>query len=378
MRDSLFDIAIVGGGCSGFQMLQQLSLQPDWASKRVAFISDEKPLQRSWCFWSKETLPLQHLVQKSWSKISFRGQNFTVTEDVTPYQYHYISGETFFDFFQKDFIQQQPNVTPIKATVQGINKNNTGFYVEAATEKWKAEHVFSSINPPQYKAHFQLWQHFKGWFVKTTEPIFDETTVLMMDFSVPQDDDVRFVYILPFSPYEALVEMTVFSPKVYDDTIYDAALKSYFETNYPSVSYSIEATEKGQIPMTDAPFSRFGVEGETLIGTAAGMVKASTGYAFKRIGKDSKQIAEDLAQKKPISWTATKGRFRYYDRLLLGIITEEPLNGSVIFSRLFQKMPMQAIFRFLDEETSFWEELKLFSKLPFRPFLKQVAKQFLR
>ncbi len=378
MEDPFYDIAIVGGGCSGFQMLQQLSLQPDWASQKVAFISDERPMQRSWCFWSKEQHQLQHLVQRSWSKILFRGTDFSLVEDVAPYQYHYIPGDAFFDFFKRDFMLRQPNVTQIKASIQSIHKNNTGFYVEAATEKWKAKHVFSSINPKPSQARFDLQQHFKGWFVKTAEPVFDETTVVLMDFSIPQDDDVRFVYVLPFSPCEALVEMTVFSPKIYEDAVYDDALQAYFERNYPAVSYTIEATERGQIPMTDALFARFGKAGETLIGTAAGMVKASTGYAFLRIGKDSKQMAEDLAQKKPLSWSASKGRFRFYDRLLLGIIGEEPLKGSVIFSRLFQKMPMQAVFRFLDEETNFWEELKLFSKLPFAPFLKQVAKQFLR
>jgi hypothetical protein len=36
---------------------------------------------------------------------------------------------------------------------------------------------------------------------------------------------------------------------------------------------------------------------------------------------------------------------------------------------------MTTIFRFLDEETHLFEEILLFSKLPFAPFLKQVFKQ---
>jgi hypothetical protein len=31
--------------------------------------------------------------------------------------------------------------------------------------------------------------------------------------------------------------------------------------------------------------------------------------------------------------------------------------------------------RFLDEETSLWEEIRIFSKLPCMPFLKQIYRQ---
>ena len=379
MKNTLVDIAIVGGGCSGFQLLHQLSLQPDWRDKTVALICDASPKQRSWCFWSDALHPMQHLVKKSWSNISFRSEGFAKTENILPYQYHYIPGEAFFDYFQKDFIPKQVNIVPVQARVHAIQKNNTGFYLHAENEKWKAEHVFSSIMSSNVNdARFHLWQHFKGWFIKSTEPIFDDTTVVLMDFSIPQSDDVRFVYVLPFSPTEALVEMTVFSPEVYSDRIYESVLESYIKENYPSMDYTIETTEKGQIPMTDARFSRFGTEGETLIGTSAGMVKASTGYAFKRIGQDSKRLAQDFTLKKPLSWLVTKGRFRFYDRLLLGIIAEEPLKGSIIFAQLFKKTPMKTIFRFLDEESNLWEEIKLFMTLPFSPFLKQIVKQWLK
>ena len=197
-----------------------------------------------------------------------------------------------------------------------------------------------------------------------------------MDFSMPQHDDTRFIYVLPFSDSEALIEMTVFSPDTYPDATYEDALRTYMNAHHENIKFTIENTEKGAIPMTDALFSRLGNAGEVLLGTAAGMVKPSTGYAFKRITRDSRQLSEDLnAHRKP-RWATSKGRFRFYDRLLLGILTDEPLKGSVIFEQLFKKMPMTTIFRFLDEETNLWEEIKLFSKLPFAPFLKQIYRQW--
>jgi lycopene beta-cyclase len=382
MDKSTFDMAVLGGGCSGFQLLHQMSLQSEWAKKNVALFSDGAPQQRSWCFWSKDVHPLHHLIQKSWNKLTFKGKDFSKTEDISPFQYHYISGDAFFDYFEKDFLVKNKNITPVNHTVTSVQRKGKGFQIQNNVAHWEAEMVFSSLPPKLDKAAsinassvFSLKQHFKGWFVETEQPTFDDSTVMLMDFSIPQHSDTRFVYVLPFSKNHALVEMTVFSPCIYDDAVYDAVLHDYMNQHFPNSHFRIENTEKGAIPMTNAPFSRLGNEGEILLGTAAGMVKATTGYAFKRIGRDSAQLAADLKTKNGLRWSATKGRFRFYDRLLLGILTEEPLLGSVIFETLFRRVDMTTILRFLDEETSLWEEIKIFSKLPFAPFLKQVYRQ---
>lgn len=378
MENEVFDIAVLGAGCASFQLLHQMSLQPDWQKKTVALLSDNANLQRSWCFWSKEVHPLQHLVKKSWSKINFTGNGFSKTENIAPYKYHYIPGEDFFNYFKKIFLPQNKNIIQLTGIVENVSKNKKYFFIESNHLKFQSENVFSSLPPLAEfdKAKIKLKQHFKGWFIKTENSAFDDNTMTMMDFSIPQINDTRFVYILPFSSREALIEMTVFSPDIYDDVIYENALNVYMTKHFTRVKFTILNTEKGAIPMTDALFSRLGTSGEVLIGTAAGMVKATTGYAFKRIGRDCKQLAEDMAHKKPLRWTATQGRFRFYDRLLLGIIADEPIKGSVIFEALFKKLPMINIFRFLDEETYLWEELYLFTKLPFAPFLKQVYKQW--
>ena len=380
MEKSSFDMAILGAGCSSFQMLYQLSLQPHWSLKNVALFTDNAPQQRSWCFWSTDKHPLQHLVTKSWRNITFKGSDFSKTENVEPYQYQYIPGEGFFNYFQQEFLPNNKNITVLNNSVTSLKKNNAGYSIQSNNKQWLSESVFSSLTPSTDNIHGKFWlkQHFKGWFIKAEQPIFDDTTVTLMDFSIPQKNDTRFVYILPFSSHEALMEMTVFSPLMYPDFVYEDVLNAYMSQHFLGVSFTIEGTEKGQIPMTDALFSRFGTEGEVLIGTAAGMVKATTGYAFKRISRDSEQLAEDLINHKKLRWSATKGRFRFYDRLLLGIIAEEPLRASLIFETLFKKVPITTIFRFLDEETHLWEELHLFSQLPFVPFFRQIYRQWMR
>ena len=375
--NSAFHIAILGAGCAGLQLLHQLSLQANWANTRVALVHDDMPAQRSWCFWGIDTPPLRHLVKKSWQILQFKGQGFSKTESIAPYAYHYIAGEDFFQYFHHDFLPRQTNISLIHAKVNAVIKAESGFTVQCPDQDWHAAQVYSSIfSKPEIPGRFWLKQHFKGWFVRADKPVFDDACVTLMDFSIAQDQDTRFVYILPFSATEALIEMTVFSAAVYADEIYEQVLSDYFKLHFPGNNFTVEHTEKGAIPMTDTLFSRHGLAGEVLLGTAAGMVKASTGYAFKRISDDVALLAEDVAHGRSLRWGGTKGRFRFYDRLLLGILQETPLLGRPVFEALFKRIDIKTILRFLDEDTNWREELRIFSQLPFAPFVKQIFRQW--
>jgi lycopene beta-cyclase len=378
MENQSFDITFLGAGCASYQLMHQLASQSNWLNQEIALFTDGALHHRSWCFWSAEKHPLQHLVKKSWSKVAFVGRDFTKIENIAPYQYHYIAGADFFNFFKTSFLPQNPHVKVVETLISSVKKRGNEFSIHNGTKKWASKTVFNSLPPTSDKIETPnaLKQHFKGWFIRTEMPVFDETTMTLMDFSIPQEDGVRFVYTLPFSKTEALIEMTAFSKNIYPEAIYDAILETYMNEHFKGVTFSVENIEKGSIPMTDALFSRVGSAGETLVGTAAGMVKATTGYAFKRIGKDSTQIAEDFEQKRTLRWANTKGRFRFYDRLLLGILSEKPSLGRTIFEALFKKTPMKTVLRFLDEETSILEEIKIFSTLPIFPFIRQIFKTY--
>ncbi len=385
MTELVYDCAIVGGGCAGFQLLYQLAQQPGWSSQRVLLLVDELPLQRSWCFWSRDPEPpLHHLIQKSWASVRVCGNGFSRTESIFPYQYHYLSGDSFFWFFNEQFLPKHPNVTRVVASIDSITRPVGDFILTGAGQTWRARQVFSSRLPPiSAETTVQLWQHFSGWFVKAGRPVFNEQTATLMDFTIPQHGAVQFGYILPFSATDALIEITAFSPTIYAHQQYVDLLVDYINTHFPGLAFSIEATEQGQIPMTDFSFARYGSAGETLIGTAAGMVKATTGYAFRRIGLDSIQLARSgaatpLLKGQEVDWPATRGRFQFYDRLLLGILANQPAVGINVFSSLFRHGSFPAILRFLDEESNLYTEIKLISRLPYLPFLKQLIRQWLR
>lgn len=217
-----------------------------------------------------------------------------------------------------------------------------------------------------------LQQQFYGWEIYTDQPVFNHTAAILMDFSITQTNGVNFAYVLPYSEHQALIEITGFCEEEYSIDFFEAVLKQYIQKNW-NCSYKIIKTERASIPMTNYVFNRFTKQGAIAIGTAAGMVKPTTGYAFNRIFRDSILLANHFFNKEiPAEFAHT--RFKFYDRLLLKIIKQQPAKALHILMQLFRKVPYLQILRFLDEDSSLFQEALLFAKLPKKDFLKQVFK----
>jgi lycopene beta-cyclase len=136
------------------------------------------------------------------------------------------------------------------------------------------------------------------------------------------------------------------------------------QENYAGHTYQIVGEERGTIPMAQIQGSK--EIGQIFsIGTAAGRVKPSTGYAFTRMHRDAKNI---IKQTRP----NTHSRYTFYDSILLHMIQKENKVIPEVMDRLFSKMRYVDILRFLDEKTTLWEELKLFSQLQIPLFLKHL------
>jgi hypothetical protein len=180
----------------------------------------------------------------------------------------------------------------------------------------------------------------------------DSSAATLMDFSQAQTnrDYSMFHYILPFSERKALIETTVFSTKPYDEQAYEAHWNQYMADNFTGKNYQVIDIERGTIPMTVMPSTNN--LGKILkIGTAAGQVKASTGYAFTRMQRDAKQKVNQLP-------SLIKARHLFYDSILLNMIESENKAIPLVMDRLFGRINFAKILRFLDEKTSIWDEIR--------------------
>ena len=89
--------------------------------------------------------------------------------------------------------------------------------------------VLFSNDYKQQSEYPLIQQHFVGFFIKTKEKVFDDSAATFMDFTVSQNGNTRFMYVLPYTKNEALFEYTLFSKDLlsYDDYVIE--IENFFK-----------------------------------------------------------------------------------------------------------------------------------------------------
>lgn len=343
-----------------------------FSDKKILLIDKDlkQANDRTWCFWQKEAGLFESIVCKQWNRLWFYGENFSDQLSIEPYQYKMIRGIDFYEYCF-NIIRQQKNFEILFEKVDEVfSENETGVIIDG--QKIYADYVFNSIlfeMPKLHKNDYWMLQHFKGWVVETEESFFDENRATLMDFRIGQNNGTAFCYELPFNSKQALIEYTLFSPQLLQQEQYDEGLRSYIADELKISSYTILEKEFGVIPMTNFKFPS-GQNNIINIGTAGGQTKGSSGYTFSFIQKHSRAIVDALLRTgKPFIEQPSK-RFNFYDSVLLKVLSDGSVPGKKVFTALFKNNPVQSVLKFLDNETSISEELKIISSLPTLPFLK--------
>jgi lycopene beta-cyclase len=372
-----YDYIITGAGCAGLSLLMHMIESGKLNEKKILLVDKEKKNKndRTWCFWEKKKGLFENVVYKEWPQIWFHSKKMSKLFDIAPYTYKMIRGIDFYDYcFDK--IKVQKNIDIAYGNVEEIKSADETF-IKLNGQKITAHYIFNSILFEKLqlkKNEYYLLQHFKGQVIETAKPVFNTNAATFMDFRVHQQYGTSFVYVMPFSETKALVEYTLFTKNLLQPKQYDEELKIYVNKFLQTDNYIITDEEFGTIPMTN---HKFPVHTNNIIhiGTAGGQTKASSGYTFRFIQKHAAAITDGLIKKNNPFINASSKRFGFYDSVLLNILHNDKLPGDEIFTDMFKKNKPQQVLRFLDNETSLAEELKIFSTLPTLPFLKSAIKQ---
>ena len=376
MTSNIYDYAIIGAGGAGLHLALAM-LDDSWFEDKKIIILDKdnkKVNDKTWSFWEKGSGKWDNIVKKSWSKGQFNTKEKSISLSLAPYLYKTLPAIHFYDFARQkilathhiDWVQEEVSTIHLDKTIHIIGKKAQYF----------AKQVFDSRIDKAFEVektnYATIQQHFKGWLIETTAPVFDTTTFVMMDFQLKWQNSASFTYVLPFSPTKALVEFTLFTPELigYDD--YDMVLKEYIQEILKIEQYQIAKIEYGVIPMTDYPFQKANRAGMMKIGTAGAHVKPSSGYAFKNMEKVAQKIVDNLKNKRTPEADILNKKFYFYDALYLDVLVNHNELGESIYTDMYSKNSIQQIFRFLDEETSLWEDFKIIISFKFSPFLKAL------
>lgn len=356
--------------------------------KRIAVFEPERKAtdDKTYCFWAGPNEPVMQgfgeLVSNVWEEVAIDGAE---AEPIAPLAYCRIrSIDLYAQSFRlleaaraARFAERVTTPAAPASDAQGPFRLER----EQGEAIW-AHRVFDS-RPPRFEpaspTDVRLSQSFFGWRIRLNRPTsaWNERAIHMMDFQVAQgpEGEFQFMYVLPEGPDHGLVELTRFGAEQLGAEEAKPVLAGYIASRFGP--FEQLESEAGNIPMCHAPMAHHRLPQHarwTALGTRAGAVKPSTGYAFKAM------VAQACALRDELAGTAATapprpGRFAFYDHLLLLILRDEPRQGVPIFQRLFRARDVAFVLGFLDERTTLRQELAMFARLPILPFLRALAKR---
>jgi len=378
---SHFDYIIIGGGAAGLHLAMAMAHDNYFSNKRVAIFdkTTKSGNDKTYCFWEKTTGKWNDCVSKTWRHAYFKDKKRTQSLNLKPYIYKKINAFDFYTFCKTTLTKKSTTFHFFTEEILDVSEENTKVIVKTKNKEYNCSHAFDSrievsLNTIKKKSTY-INQSFKGWLIETKIPAFAPERFTMMDYSIQWNESTSFMYILPVSRTEALLEYTLFTPETITDKDFDKQLKKYINDYLPNIEYHIKATEKGSIPMTNYAFNKHHTKRITKIGTAGGWVKASTGYSFKFAEKNALTIVTQLKQNKHPIGHKSSWRFQFYDKLFLKILAHENTKGAELFAEMYEKTEPSLLLKFMDEETSVFEEFEFIKELTPWPFLKAIFRK---
>ena len=382
-----YEYVILGAGCAGlslcYYLLEQGVTEPILIlDQKSGFVDD-----RTWCFWDVEPTPFSHLAAKRWWTWIFRATD-TVQQRTERYPYQCLTASDFYTGVLEQ-ISSHDNVTlHLGEPVVSCKEYGEEVFVGTARDAYTAHYVFDGRGLPPGSPAFEeakgeaVWvpQKFVGLRLRSRKPVFDPGRCTLMDFSVDQGRGLRFVYVLPFSEHEALVENVYLSEAEITVEEHRDELEEYLADVYELSpdDYVVDDEERGYIPMTDHAFPRKSGDRTYLIGMLGGESRPSTGYTFLRIQRYCRALAKNIIAEKEPPERIEPARYELLDKVFLRFMNEHSRRCPEVYLRMFTGLPPDTLVRFLTEKSTLADDLRLVLAMPKMPFLKIAVRMLVQ
>ncbi|MEQ8925852.1 MAG: lycopene cyclase family protein, partial [Fulvivirga sp.] len=365
MGSTIYDYAIIGAGAAGLQLALALSKDAYFNDHKILVIEKEgqRTNDKTWCFWEEGSGKWDHIITRSWNNCQVIASDKRKKVSLGLYAYKMIEAINFYNYAEKE-LRKTSNIEFVHASVEQVKSHDT-VEIKTDSRSYHAKHIFDSRISDAFfnkdDKSIRILQHFRGWLIKTENSVFDDTSFTMMDFSVKWPETTSFMYVLPISKHEALVEYTFFSSNLANEEDYDKMIRHYIEDVLAVGNYDVKNIESGVIPMSNYPFYKHNTKQITKIGTAGGWVRPSSGYSFKNAEKACNLIIDNLKKNRRPSSGIFKMRFAFYDSIFLKVLEDHNYLGEKIFYDMYFKNDIGKILKFLDQDSTIFEELKIIS-----------------
>jgi len=353
-----FDYVIIGGGCAGLSLAFELEIHKKLEDKKLAIIEprDEYKRDKTWSFWKVINHNFDDCVKKTWHNFSIKTPNKSKIIKCDNFPYQSIDSGLFY-----------------KKINERLKKNkNVNFYKDIKDLNTNNSFIFNSV--PSFKNNQDnLWQHFHGIEIQTQDSFFDSNVVNLMDFDCEQRNDVHFFYTLPFEKNKALIETTWLS-KVNDNSLkdYNNQIKDYINNSLGVKNYKITYSEEGSIPMF---YPKSFIEKNKInIGTAGGMTRLSTGYAFLNIQLQSEFIRKNIENIRNAKIYEVGKKYKFLDKVFLRVLENHPKRMPNIFFSMFTGSA-STVIKFLSNKSNIIEDIAIILKMPKWIFIRELFRK---
>lgn len=361
-------VGIRGAGLAGLALAQKLIERLPGAQITIFDTRSALPHPtRTFCFFSGGE-DFGVTPTRSWSAVRFRGSGFERSVDCSSKPYTLIRGV--------DYFSQTIDSLTSKGVIFRWSCPAVELYPHAIAVGGRLER-FDVVVDAAFAPHSVttgLWQSFAGVVIEAVSAAFTPGEATVMDL-LPStaESPVSFMYILPLSLTEALVEHTTFSFAPRPEEEHLAECQAWLLRRGIEVRREKDR-ERGAIPMglriaRRAPWP--------VVGTAAGAIRAGTGYGFVGIQRQVESLAAAIVARPEAarrwSWNPTPPVLRMGDALFLRALRRAPLQGEALMNGLLRRADDRDIIAFLSGESGVGQSLRVMGGVPKGAMMKALC-----
>ena len=381
MPENQYDIILLGGGCAAlnfamaFANSKSLSQRVLIIERRVTYHHD-----RNWSFWLKNDVPFDHqdCVKSTWASWRFSDLESDHIHASDYYIYATVASGDFYNKAQA-LIRDDPRQTLLSncAVEKVYKRNDESFYsIQTSYGEFFARTVIDTRNIgfEELKKRAAFYQIFYGYEIETETPTFDTSSVGLMEHIEPNQGGLSFIYTLPFSKTQALIEYTAFTKTYVPPTTLETELNNYMEELFPDHACQVTARESAVLPMgklqTDPIFQD---PAYIHFGGAAGSLRESSGYGFLRLHHWAKNAVKSLENgSTDFNSSSSTVLNRFMDRHFIKTLRHNPWKSPYIFMALARNTSADVFARFMSDQHSLKDLIHVILAVPKTPFIKAL------
>jgi lycopene beta-cyclase len=367
MTEQQYDLLLVGGGlanCLAAYRLRQL--QP---SLRTLVLEHAPTLggNHTWSFFQTDLTP----EQQAWIRplVRYRWDSYEVRFPGLKRRLHSGYCSTNSEHFHAVMTGELDNRVRFGAEVAELRDDRV---VLAGGEVVRADCVIDGRGP-EPSPHLALgFQKFTGQVLSLTRP-HGLPGPIIMDATVPQDGDYRFVYTLPLTDEELLIEDTRYSDSPELDSAGDVAAIARYAASQGWQVAEVLREERGVLPITLAGDidAFWAASSLPRLGLRAALFHATTGYSFADAVRtadaiasaevrDTRSMYDFLSTRSKLHWHR-QGFWRLLNRMLF--IAAEPEKRRDVMQR-FYALRQPLIERFYAGRSTLLDKARILTGKP--------------